>query len=417
LTWTLKLRPNVQFSDGTPLDAAAVKTNWEMHADPATQSLHRAAAGGLTTRVVDPLTLSITPPAPNANFDRMVAQELTYIESPLQLAKGPDAYGSQPVGAGPFVLRSWSRGSQQVYARNPTYWQKDKGLPHLDGFTVKNVPDIQQQLSSVKSGQADIFTSSDPALLDRGARDANAAVLKVDGGQYFLFNTTRPPFNDPRARRAVALAMDPADIPKTLNNGYLPAQGIFAASSPFFDPAQAQPKPDRAEAQRLFNELAAEGKKVDFTYLIPQNPSSQKTAEFMQSRLQQYANVSMRIDSLEIGAYTVRMAIQKDFQAVLSQRWICDPEPQMFQAFQSRSPQNFGGWSNPAADQALVTARGSADPAVRKQAYGELQKAYAQDLPMWVYAEAVVGPIYNDKLTGVEVYNSGVLWMDRIGLK
>ncbi|MCF2527607.1 ABC transporter substrate-binding protein [Yinghuangia soli] len=416
-TWTLKLRSGVVFSDNTPFDAAAVKTNWEMHANPATASLHRAAATGLKLEVVDPLTLKVTPPAPNQNFDRTMAQELTYIESPQQLAKGPEVYGSQPVGAGPFVLRSWARGSEQVFARNPLYWQKDKGLPRLDGFTVKNVPDIQQQLSSVKTGQADIFTSSDPALLARGASDAHAMALKVDGGQYFMFNLTRAPFDDPRARKAVSIAMDPADIPKTLNNGYIPAKGLFAATSPFFDPNLTQPAYDKTEAQRLFNELAAEGKKVDFTYLIPQNPSSQKTAEYMQSRLQTYQNVTMKIEALEIGAYIQKSAIQKDFQGLLSQRWIPDPEPQLFLAFYSKSPLNYGGWNNPAADKALATGRGSADLSVRKQAYSDLQRAIVQDMPLWVYSEAVVGPIYNDKITGVEVYNAGVLYMDRIGLK
>lgn len=417
VTWTLKLRPDIRFSDGAPFDAAAVKRNWEMHADPAVQSLHRAAATGLVLTVVDPLTLSVRPPAPNANFDRTMAQELTYIASPQQLAKGPDAYGSQPVGAGPFVLRSWTRGSQQVFERNPTYWRKDKGLPKLDGFTVKVVADIQQQLTSVKSGSGDVFISSDPALLERGAKEANASVLKVDGGQYFMFNMSRPPFDDPRARRAVALAMDPADIPKTLNNGYIPAKGIFGASSPFFDSRYVQAPHDRAEAQRLFDELARDGRKVDFTYLIPLNPSSAKTAEYMQSRLQAYNNVTMRIEALEIGAYIVKSAIQRDFQGLLSQRWIPDPEPQMFMAFHSRSPLNYGSWVNPAVDAALAAGRGSVDPAVRKQAYAELQKAFVADVPMWVYSEAVVGPVHNDKITGVEVYNAGVLWMDRVGLK
>ncbi|MEU8139360.1 ABC transporter substrate-binding protein [Streptodolium elevatio] len=417
LTWTLKLRPNVQFSDGTPLDAAAVKTNWDMHADPATQSLHRAAAAGLVLGVVDPLTLSIKPPAPNANFDRTLAQELTYIESPAQLAKGPEVYGSQPVGAGPFVLRSWVRGSEQVFARNPNYWQKDKGLPKLDGFTVKNVPDIQQQLNSVKSGQADIFTSSDPALLDRGAKDANASVLKVDGGQYFMFNFARAPFDDPRARRAVSLALDSAEIPKVLDNGYIPAKGLFATTSQFFSPASVQAAYNQAEAQRLFDELAQEGKKVDFSYLIPQNPSSKKTAEYMQSRLHTYRNVTMRVEALEIGAYIVKSAIQKDFQGLLTQRWVVDPEPQIFNAFHSRSPLNYGGYVSAEADRALAAGRASTDPAVRKQAYADLQKALVQDMPVWVYSEAVVGPVYNDKLTGIELYNAGVLFMDRVGLK
>ncbi|MGR7002612.1 hypothetical protein ACU686_39085 [Yinghuangia aomiensis] len=60
--------------------------------------------------------------------------------------------------------------------------------------------------------------------------------------------------------------------------------------------------------------------------------------------------------------------------------------------------------------------RSATDPAARKQAYSNLQKAMANDLPIWAYAESQVGPIYSKKVTGVEMYNTGVVFMDRIGL-
>jgi peptide/nickel transport system substrate-binding protein len=416
-TWTMKLRAGAQFSDGTPLDAAAVKMNYDMHGEAKTGSLHRSAAGGLKTEVVDPTTVRMTPAMPNAQFDRVLAIELTYIEAPSALSAGPDVYGAKPVGAGPFMLKSWTRGSEQVFVKNPNYWQKDKGLPKLDGFTVKNVPDIQQQYNTVNSGSADLFFSSDQAVLTKAAKELNTRVLKAEGGQMFQFNLTRPPFNDPRARRAVALAMDPADIGKTLNNGYIPATGFFPETSQFYDPAIKQPTPDKAEAQKLFNELAAEGKKVDFTYLLPQNPSSVKVAEYMQAQLQAYENVTMKLQPVEIGAYIVKYAIQKDFQAMLFQNWNVDPEPVMFNSFFSKSPQNFVGWNNPQADQALLTGRNSTDPAARKAAYTELQKAMVADLPIWVYAQSWIGPISNSKVTGIEQYNTGVAFMDRIGFK
>jgi peptide/nickel transport system substrate-binding protein len=416
-TWTLKLRAGVQFSDGTPLDAAAVKLNWETHAKPETASLHIAYAAGLQMEVVDPLTLKVTlATAPNPNFDKTVATHLTYIEAPSAINKGLDAAGKEPVGAGPFMLKSWTRGSEQVFVKNPNYWQKDKGLPKLDELSIKNVPDIQQQLNSVKSGQADIFHSSDPKLLAEAKSQVQSQVMEDLGGQLLGFNAAKAPFDDPRARRAIALALDPADIPKTLDNGYIPAKSFFNQSSPFFDPQYVQPAPNKDEAQKLFNELAEAGKKVDFTLLVPKNPSSDKVAEYFKSRLSAFQNVTMNIDSIEIGQYIQKYAIQKDFQGILFQQWLVDPEPDMVSTFMSQSRLNYFAWKSPAADAALMAGRAATDPEARKKAYSDLQKAMVEELPIWAYAQSQVGPIYSKKVTGVEMYNTGTVFMDRIGL-
>ncbi|MCF2528567.1 ABC transporter substrate-binding protein [Yinghuangia soli] len=417
-SWTMKLRPGVQFSDGTPFNAEAVKKNYDMHANFATRSVHIGAAATFKTEVVDPLTLKLTPQgAPNPNLDRAIAIELPYIEAPSALDKGAETYQGSPVGAGPFMLKSWTRGSEQVFVKNPNYWQKDKGLPKLDGFSVKLLADIQQQFASVKSGQADLFVSSDQKLLEKARKELNASEFKTDGGQMMQFNMKKPPFDDIRARKAVTLALNPADIPATLDNGYVPAKGFFNAAGVFADPNISQAAQNTAEAQRLFDELANEGKKLEFSYLVPLNPSSQKVAEFMQSRLRTFKNVNMTIDAVEIGQYIQKYAISREFQGMLFQQWVVDPEPTLYSSLYSKSMFNVIGWNSPAADAALDKGRQSSDPAVRKQAYSELQKALVDELPMWVYAESSNGPIFNDKVTGIEHYNSGVMFMDRIGFK
>ncbi|MCF2533641.1 ABC transporter substrate-binding protein [Yinghuangia soli] len=417
-TWTMKLRAGVVFSDGTPFDAAAVKLNYDTHANMATRSVHIAAALGIKTEIVDATTLKLTPVgAPNPNLDRTVASELTYIMAPSAIAKGPEKYKSEPVGAGPFVLKSWVRGSEQVFERNTNYWQKDKGLPKLDQLTFKSIADNQQRYQTVKSGQAQLFLSSDGKLIAQAKRELNALEFATDGGQIVQFNLRKAPFDDIRARKAFTLAFDAADIAKTLNTGAVPAKSIFNANSQFVDPAVTQAAQNKAEAQRLFSELAAEGKKVDFTYLVPQNPASVAVGEYMQSRLKEFSDVSMKVESLEIGAYIVKYAIQREYQATLTQIWAVDPEPMLYSYWHSQSPFNLSGWSSPQADTALTAGRASTDPAVRKQAYSDLQKALVAEVPLWAYEESLTAALYSDKVTGIEHYNAGNIFMDRLGLK
>ncbi|WTW99256.1 ABC transporter substrate-binding protein [Streptomycetaceae bacterium NBC_01309] len=414
VTWTLKLRQGVQFSDGTPFDAEAVRLTWETHTKPEAVSIHAGYAAGLQMTAADPLTLQVKPPTPNPGFDRVVATHLAFVIAPSALAKGLNAAGGEPVGAGPYKLDSWQRGSTQTYVKNENYWQKDKGLPKIPKITFKNVPDIRQQLDTVRAGGADLMPSSDQATLAEAAKTLAVDENRYIGGQYVQFNLRKAPFDDPRARRAIALALDPADLSKTLDNGYVPAKGFFPQGSPFFDAAASQPSPNKAEAQSLFDQLAAEGKKVDFTYLIPMNPSSAKASEYMQAQLATYKNVSMRIESLEIGAYVVKSTVQRDFQAVLMARQLVDPEPLAYGMFHSQSRTNATGWSNPEADKALEAARGTTDPAARTQGYRDLQRLLAADLPIWVYSEATVGIIHTKNVEGVETFDDGVLLMDRL---
>ncbi|MGR6998299.1 ABC transporter substrate-binding protein [Yinghuangia aomiensis] len=314
-TWVLKLRPGVTFSDGTAFDAAAVKYTWDKHADPATRSVVRNAATGLRTEAVDPLTLKITLPEPNNAFDRTVATELAYVGSPTAMQKDFRAFSEHPVGAGPFVVKEWLRGNKLVLKKNPTYWQGPR-RPYLDELDIKVLPDIQQQLNTIEVGDADLMLTSDPART-KDAQEAKLGVVQTTAnfGHAVVFNLRRAPFDDPRARRAVALAVNPDELNRVLYNGTgTPARGVFAAGSPFFDPASSQPAHDRAQAQKLFDELAAEGRPVTFTLVIPQNPATVKAAEFLQSRLQQYKGVTVHVEPLEISAYSVRTAINRELR-------------------------------------------------------------------------------------------------------
>lgn len=106
-TWTLKLRPGLTFTDGTPFDAAAVAFNWDRALDPALLSPSAAVAKTIDWEVVDPTTLSVTAQDVNYQLDFGLTEALAYIASPTAIKeKGPD-FGSNPVGAGPFTLTSW----------------------------------------------------------------------------------------------------------------------------------------------------------------------------------------------------------------------------------------------------------------------------------------------------------------------
>ncbi|MYV99623.1 ABC transporter substrate-binding protein [Streptomyces sp. SID3343] len=415
--WTLKVRPGVAFTDGTPYDAAAVKANWEAHADPAMKSLRRGLVAGVTTEVAGPLELRITLATPNLSFDRTVAYGLSFIASPTAFRADPAGFGAKPVGAGPFKLKEWVRGDHQTMVRNPTYWQQ--GLPHLDQVTFKTIADNQQILNTIATGQADLTVTSDGQVQAQAEnKNLKADTAQVDGGQFLLFNLKRAPFDDPRARRAVALAMDAGAMTKMLFNGEIkPAHGLFRENSALIDPSvPQQPAPDQAEAQRLFDELAAEGKPVNFGFLTQQHPTARKAAEYVQGRINQYRNAHMEIEAVEIGAYITKGLVNRDFQVQGYGMWQADPDPAFDTLLRSTSSSNYGGYASPAADRALDAARAAGTPEARRQAYTDLVREIGKDLPVWVWQEATTTTVYRPQVTAVKLANEGQLEMDQIGL-
>ncbi|MFE5330186.1 ABC transporter substrate-binding protein [Embleya sp. NPDC056575] len=420
-TWRLKLRPNVKFSDGTVLDAEAVRFNWDRHKDPKVGSFQRGAASNiLSLTVSDPLTLDVKLISENANFDHLVTRSLAFIASPTALRASPAGIADKPVGAGPYKLVTWERGVKQTFTRNPDYWQREKGLPHLDNLTITVDTDVTHSVAAVDDGKTDLTVAVDPLAVAQG-EDKKLGVLRIglNGGQMVVFNMNVAPFKDLRARRAFVFAFSGAEInQKFFGSKGIPAKGIFAASSPVANIQLAASENDKQRAKELFDDVTANGTKpIKFTYWVPQAPASIRVAEYMKQVLGTYAGVEMEVKVVDIATYvkTVRGGGSTEWQAALGQQWIDDPEPGIYDLLHGKSMTNNSGYENASVDTALEDARKTTDPAARRDAYTRVQLQVNKDMPFWVYQEAVTAAIYAPGVTGVQLMNDGIVLWDRIG--
>lgn len=177
-TWRMGLRDGVKFSDGTPLDAQAVITNVQRHIDKKSSPGHRFTEPITSMRAVDPLTVEFSLSTPFGQFPTAFAQNFTFgglgmIISPAALARYGDQIVANPVGAGPFVLSSWTRDSKMTLTKNPDYWQKDKGLPRLDGLEFRPLPDTETRYASIENGDVDLIFGGYHTELLRGMENPN----------------------------------------------------------------------------------------------------------------------------------------------------------------------------------------------------------------------------------------------------
>ncbi len=215
LTFTLKLRPNITFTDGEPLDADAIIVNFEaLLADPLISLAVRPALDAdVPVTKVDDLTVEFHLALPNKQFATGLDGQLGMPGSPkwLAAAKDDQALNQEPVGTGPFVFDSRVQDSVTKFVKNPDWWQtRDNGTEvYLDAIEFYPVTDSQIAVSQLIGGELDGMQTTNPtataAIRDEGDKFIR---LEDDQGQesFAMMNSTVPPFDDIRVRQAVTFA-------------------------------------------------------------------------------------------------------------------------------------------------------------------------------------------------------------------
>ncbi|UOR01896.1 ABC transporter substrate-binding protein [Leucobacter allii] len=418
--WTLRLRDGVTFSDGTPLDAAAVQFTYQHIAEKGISSQTRAIQSWSMT-VVDPLTLEIAIPTPNMHLDRTIADSLPFIVSPTAVQADPEGFASAPVGAGPFVLDEYEPDNYEVYSANPEYWQE--GLPKLDGLRLELVPDAAQRINTIASGAANAQAPSsdaDAALLANAeSQGLVTSSVAQNGGGWIYLNNERPPFDDERARRAMYLALDRAELAQVaLGSAEATAiDTMFVADSPYHEADITFPEPDTEEAQALFDELADEGAPVEITYVNIAGEVNSRTAQFIQAKLSEFENVTVDIETLDVTAAREQVFVNRDYDMspYPGAYKFPDPEPGLYNLLASGGLWNTTGYANADVDAALDAARATADPEERRAEYRFVQEQFMSDLPGLFTFTPTITVVADPSVAGMSYNARGVVSWPEVG--
>lgn len=416
--WTVTLREGLVFSDGTPLDAEALKYNWDRSKDrtvAGSQTVASASAIASTT-VVDDRTLEVTLAQPTAQFASLI-MAINFVGSPTALAQGPEAFTANPVGAGPFVLEEFARGDRMVLTANPDYWDAPK--PYLDELIIRPNPDDTQRYNSLQAGETDVVISNNYETAQL-ASDAGQTVLPAgfSGFTNLEFNFSKAPFDDPRAREAIILAIDRQALVDTLYGGAgeAPPTALIRETSELYDDSVSWPEADPERAQELLDELAAEGKPLEFTILSSNNSDVARAGEIMQAQLQEFENLTVQVEAQESASWFGRLS-QNDYEATIYGAAFVDPSPVLDTLVGTGSATNFNKISNPELDAALEQGRLSDDPAERREAYAEVMQVLVDEHAMIVYTWSPAFLLTTEEVGGIRFYGSGATPVDELWLQ
>lgn len=409
LKWTFILRKDARWSDGKPVVAQDFVYSWRRLLDPETGGVNaedlrpiKGAGAILEGKEKDLTTLGVTAPDAHTLVVELEHPLPTFVERVATPPYFPvrkdvvEAHGDQwtrpenLVGNGAYTLAEWAPRKQIVLQKSPTYRgaadvQVERGIQlHVED---ENVAWQLYQTDKIDWLQVipmdrlkDLRAAKSPEL-------TMAPMLCYSG---FQFNVRKPPFDQPKVRRAFAMAVDRERLARqVLSRGESPTRHytptLLSQMTDYEPPEDAGFDPERAKA------LLAEAGYPNgqgfpkVTYIYNTYATNRTIAEFIQRNLKDNLGVEVEVENLEFKMWVGRTR-QGDFQ--LSRHSLCgqlDPV-QWVELYKTGHPSNTIGFASPEYDALIASINQIADPAERLKKIAEAEKI--------LLGEAVMVPLY-----------------------
>ena len=380
---TIRLRPNVKFHDGEPLDAEAAKFSLERHLNFPGSFRKPELASLDHVDVIDPLTVKLVLKSPFSPLIAQLTDRAGMMVSPKAAKAAGDKFGLHPVCAGPYKFVERVQQDRIVFEKFADYWNKDNVF--IDRVVFLPIVDATVRLANLKSGGLDLIER----VLATDIKDVRAdSNLKLStaielGYQGITLNIGHDKAKGPlsqsaKVRHALDLSIDREAINQVVFNGeFLPGNQWVNPEHPYYQKAFPLHPRNVEKAKALLKEAGvAVPATVDF--MVPKGAETEAVAQVVQSMAAE-AGIDMKIRVTEF-ATSLKQAEAGEYQAyLLAWSGRIDPDGNSYVFLHSDAPQNYSAWMNPEADKALDGARLVTDMAQRKAIYEKLTRAEMED--------------------------------------
>lgn len=395
MTWTFKLRKGVKFHHGRELDSGDVVATVRRILDPATGSRARSNLTMIKdVEAVDPLTVRFTLNLPYAGFADIFGDRQMRILARDRL----DTVSRQPVGTGPFMFKSWAPGDRMELVKNPDYFEN--GQPKLDAVTIRIIPESAARLAALDSGAIHIvwnlaYEAVEKLKTSKSVRVDSVPTATWDG---LILHNGRPPFNDVRVRRALAMTIDKAALVELAIFGQgSPTLSPIPRSHPYFNKSVPMKGPDIAGAKKLLAE-AGFPNGFDITMQVPQEREQRVRLGVAIRDMARAAGIRISVERVPFASYAANVAgkAQMYIDGYFARPTL---DTALYPFFHSEGSWNKQLWlySDKRADDLLERARKTNDDAQRKALFTEVQAVLADTVPgIIAYNAAHVNGVRNE---------------------
>jgi len=433
---TFHLRPGITFTDGTPLDSAAVKANFDSIKQLGNAKAFLAnsyLSDYDTTEVVDATTFVVHFSKPNIQFLQGTSTVTLGIFSAANVAKSADERcAGDLVGSGPFSITSYKPDTEIDLAKNPAYdWPSElrthTGAAHLDAVDFKVVTENGVRSGQLSSGALDLDTIPLTEDLDRFSGNGFSVVGRPYPGLVINLgvNLSRPLLQDVDVRRALLVGIDRDSlVSNVLSKFDKPATGVLSSATPFYsaddqiryDPTQAESLLDAAGWVKGSDGIRSkDGQRLSLFLYFATFRQSAQVAQVLQQQLKAIG-VELKVQEAT-PAQAAEYSANGDYDFSYSYFIRADPD-----VLKANFSTEYSNASHAQPDEKLdglldLQATQSA-PAARQKTVDEAQKILLDQvylIPLFEFAQLVTksDAVHDFTLDGTSRLNLYDTWLDR----
>ena len=430
--YRLTLRPNMKYSDGTPIKAGdfayAIKRLFKANSGGSVfyegiagaTDYAEGKADGISGIVTDDTTgaITITLTKPNGTFTNVLG--LTFAAPiPPSTPLDKDATNSPPPSSGPFMISKVDAPNSLVMERNPQFKTvRDAGATevpdaHVDKITVSQNKNNSAQVTGVEQNKIDYMQSPPDAdrLSEVKAKFADRFRLENSiNTYYFWMNTTAAPFNDVRVRQAVNYAIDPEALNRVFGGRLHPTQQILPPGMPGYDEFKLYPGPDMNKAKALLAEANPADKNI--TVWTDDEPDRKRIGEYYHDLLGELGfNAQLKVISGDVYFTTIGNQSTPDLDTGFAD-WFQDfPHPDDFfrpllngENILPTNNNNFSHVAIAANDTKMDELRTGQLTDEAKKQYAELDRSYMEQAVWAPYGNEQFATFVSDRIDFGRVY-------------
>jgi len=405
--WTVKLRPEAKWSDGTPVTAEDFRFSYERMLMPSfgakyaemlyfidgAEDFNKGKSTDFSSvgiKVTDPYGFVLTLRGPTPYFLEVIKHYTWYPVPKHQVLKfgkidmvgNPWSRAENLVSNGPYRIKSYRRNDHIEVERNPHYW--DAGNFPLNGIRFLPVSNAFTESRMFRDGQLHVTSTAPPEVVDL-MKKINPALLRQEpylGTVLYRYNTKVKPLDDARVRRALSLAIDREALCDSVFRGFKPAYGMTPPMGDYQPPHGVSL--DLELAGKLLAEAGYPGGKgfPRLKILIASKETNAALATAIQAMWDEHLGVEVEIQSKEWTAYMV--AMQEQDYDIMGGGWIGDYiDPLTFlEMWTAGNGNNRTGWESEPFGAKLKESFQVTDPTQRNRLLREAEEILLADSPM-----------------------------------
>jgi peptide/nickel transport system substrate-binding protein len=396
--WQFTLRQGVKFSNGKPLTAADIVQDFRYYLKPSTPFQNANEIASIKSVSSSGNTITFRLSAPNALFPEAITTvKAIYLPSLSDI-------DHHPIGTGPFTVQSFVPNSTLTLVANRHYWGS---APKVAKLVFLTEPDPTSAFTALKAGTIQVMGAIPDSDVSEVAHSSSLKLVKPEvPGSYVSWevDTKAPPFNNVKARQALAYAINAKAV---LNEAYFGVGTVstendpISAKSPWYDPNLTKYTYNLAKAKQLFAQAGIKSGTTFTWWTTSAYPEWTTSGEILQASLKQIG-INLKIVSNDVSTWAAKFyPAGKSYPGLIVPNFQSTPEEPAFSLNFFMPNRCECNWNSATYASVFNSAIGTRSVVARAKDWDRLQAMINEQVPTYQPIQLEVDAATSSSVSGV----------------